>query len=160
MNKITQIPGTSKDHAYFPDNSIILRCEEIPWTDWALPGTRFKLLDYDRNRSYSVILLEISPEAPAEKHGHIGAANAYILQGGFSYEHGDVRAGQFFVEAGGIQHTPHIHPDGCTLLGWNYGVVVGLNEDGSPKGVIDVDWLIDQAKANNAFSHLEGVNRT
>jgi anti-sigma factor ChrR (cupin superfamily) len=147
-------------HAVFPDSSTIIRAEQVPWTEWALPGTEFKLLDYDRNRSYSCILLRISPDAPATIHKHLGAANAYILQGGFSYEHGSVRAGDFLVEAGGISHTPHIHPDGCTLLGFTYGAVVGLNEDGSVAGLIDVDWMIDRVKENGAFEHLQDVPRT
>ncbi|WP_349357351.1 cupin domain-containing protein [Stappia sp.] len=158
--KMTEIPAAPTQHQYFEDGSTLVRAEHIPWTEWALPGTEFKLLDYDRNRSYSVILLRISPDAPAVRHKHMGAANAFILEGGFSYEHGTIRAGQFMVEAGGVSHTPQIHPDGCTLLGFMYGAVVGLNEDDSIAGLVDVDWMIDQVRENNAFAHLEDVPRT
>ncbi|MBA1148827.1 cupin domain-containing protein [Ectothiorhodospiraceae bacterium WFHF3C12] len=160
MANTAQTQSDQLKHAYWPDGSTIVRAEQVPWTEWALPGTWFKLLDYDRNRSYSVILLRIEPTAPATPHKHIGAANAYILEGGFSYEHGEVRAGDFMVEAGGVTHTPQIHSDGCVLLGFMYGVVAGFEEDGSLAGVVDVDWMIDQARANDAFAHLEDVVRT
>ena len=28
----------------FPDRSTIVRAGQLPWTPWAMPGTRFKLL--------------------------------------------------------------------------------------------------------------------
>jgi 2,4'-dihydroxyacetophenone dioxygenase len=156
-NSLNYLPGASVDpahHAYWEDGSLIVRSKHIPWTPWALPGTEFKLLDFDRNHAYSCMLLRISPDAPSVLHKHIGAANAYILEGGFGYEHGAVYAGDFMCEAGGITHAPHIFKDGCILLGFNHGAVAGYGPDGQLDGVVDVDWLIERAKANNAFSHL------
>ena len=162
MNKPEKLPDASIDpaqHAHWADGSMIIRARHIPWSPWALPGTEFKLLDFDRNTSFSVILLKISPDAPETIHKHIGAANAYILQGGFGYDHGEVYEGDYMSEAGGVTHTPHVHPGGCTLLGFMHGAVAGYAEDGSVAGIVDVDWMIAQAKANNAFSHLEGGTR-
>lgn len=147
-------------HEFWEDGSLIVRAGQVPWTPWALPGTAFKLLDYDRNRSYYVMLLRIERDAPSVIHKHIGAANAFILQGGFSYDHGAVREGDFFVEAGGVEHTPKVDDDGCLLLGFSYGCVAGYDEEGRIAGVIDVDWMIDAAKAGGAFAHLEGVRRS
>jgi 2,4'-dihydroxyacetophenone dioxygenase len=149
-----------RQHAVFEDGSLIVRSASIPWTPWALPGTFFKLLDYDHNHSYTTILLRIEPDAIPTAHKHIGAANAYIIQGGFGYEHGHVYAGDFMVEAGGVTHTPTAHPEGCILLGFMHGAVQGLNPDGSIAGIVDVDWHIEAAKKNNAFSHLERVRRS
>ena len=104
-------------HQVFADGSLIIRAAQIPWTRWALPGTWFKLLDYDRNHCYTVILLKIDPDAPPTIHKHLGAANAYVIEGGFGYEHGEVYAGDDMVEAGGVTHTPHVHPGGSVLLG-------------------------------------------
>lgn len=146
-------------HEHWADGSMIVRAGQVPWTPWALPGTWFKLLDYDRNHSYSVILLKIAEDAPATVHKHIGAANAFILQGGFGYEHGQVHEGDFMVEAGGVTHTPQVHPGGCVLLGFMHGAVAGYAPDGSLAGVIDVDWYVEQAKAHGAFAHLEGARR-
>jgi anti-sigma factor ChrR (cupin superfamily) len=157
------IPAESvspRAHATFPDGSLIVRTAQVPWTPWALPGTWFKLLDYDHNHSYTVILLRIDPDAPPVTHKHLGAANAYILSGGFGYEHGSVYEGDYMVEAGGVTHTPHAHPEGCVLLGFMHGVVQGVNSDGSIAGVVDVDWYIEAAKRNGAFAHLEHVRRS
>ncbi len=151
-------PGRDS-HEYWDDGSIIVRTNKIPWTPWALEGTYFKLLDYSRNHSYFVFLLKIEASAPKAVHKHIGAANAYILQGGFGYEKGGVRAGDFFVEAGGIDHAPETDEDGCILLGFTNGAVAGYNDDGSIAGIIDVDWMVEQAKANGAFDHLSKVPR-
>ncbi|MEM9531481.1 MAG: cupin domain-containing protein [Pseudomonadota bacterium] len=147
-------------HEYWDDRSLIVRANQVPWTPWALEGTYFKLLDYSRNHSYFVFLLKIDASAPRAMHKHIGAANAYILQGGFSYEKGGVREGDFFVEAGGIDHAPETDPDGCILLGFSNGAVAGYNNDGSIAGVVDVDWMVEQAKANKAFDHLSKARRS
>ncbi|MBL4803120.1 MAG: cupin domain-containing protein [Emcibacter sp.] len=147
-------------HEVWDDGSLIVKTEQVPWTEWALPGTRFKLLDYNRNISYVVFLLKIDADATPTIHKHIGAANAYILQGGFYYDKGGVREGDYFVEAGGVSHTPVTDEDGCLLLGFGNGAIAGFNEDGSVAGIIDVDWMIDAAKANNAFAHLENAVRS
>ena len=149
----------NRQHQVFEDGSLIVRAAQIPWTPWALPGTWFKLLDYDRNHSYTAILLRIDDGAPETVHKHIGAANAYIIEGGFGYEHGEVYAGDFMVEAGGVTHTPHVHKGGSLLLGFMHGVVQGFNPDGTIAGVVDVDWHVDAAKKNGAFAHLENARR-
>jgi len=154
-----EVPAAERAHIGFPDGSMIVRAAQIPWTPWALPGTWFKLLDYNRNHSYICMLLKIAEDAPSIVHKHIGAANAYIVQGGFGYEHGDVYEGDYLVEGGGVTHTPYAHPGGCILLGFNHGAVQGFNPDGTIAGVIDVDWYIDAAKRNNAFAHLENMDR-
>jgi hypothetical protein len=151
---------TARRHEVFEDGSLIIRAAQIPWTRWALPGTWFKLLDYDRNHSYTVILLKIDHDAPPTVHKHLGAANAYVIEGGFGYEHGEVYAGDYMVEAGGVTHTPHVHPGGSVLLGFMHGVVQGFNPDGSIAGVVDVDWYIAAAKKNDAFAHLENARRS
>ena len=63
-------------------------------------------------------------------------------------------------EGGGVSHTPHTGPEGCTRLGFMHGAVAGYAPDGALAGVVDVDWYIEQVKANNAFSHLGGGTRT
>ena len=155
-----ELVAPAEPHRVFPDGSLIIRAAQVPWTPWTLPGTWFKLLDYDHNHSYTVILLKIASDAPPVMHKHIGAANAYIISGGFGYEHGHVYAGDFMCEAGGVTHTPTAHPEGCVLLGFMHGAVQGFNADGSIAGVVDVDWYIEAAKQNNAFSHLEQVRRS
>jgi hypothetical protein len=96
----------------YPDGSLIVRSREIPWTPWGMPGTQFKLLHCDDASSLLVILLKVEPGTVAGVHKHFGAAHAYILEGGFGYEHGEVFAGDYMVEAGGNTHQPFTGPKG------------------------------------------------
>ena len=96
----------------FPDRSSIVRAEQLPWTPWAMPGTRFKLLYINRAIQMTVVLLDVEPNTEASVHKHFGDAHAYVLKGGFGYEHGEVFEGDYMVEAGGIMHTPKTGADG------------------------------------------------
>lgn len=154
LNYVEDASIDPKEHAHWKDGSNLIRAKEIPWTPWAMPHTYFKLLDFDRNFSHLVFLLRIDAEAPAIVHKHIGAANAYIIEGGFSYDHGAVYEGDFMCEAGGVTHTPQVHENGCTMLAFGHSVVAGFNPDNSVSGFIDVDWMVDRAKENGAFGHL------
>ena len=62
-----------------------------------------------------------APGTVAGVHKHFGAAHAYIVEGGFGYEHGEVFAGDYMVEAGGITHQPFTGPNGLILLGFIWG---------------------------------------
>jgi 2,4'-dihydroxyacetophenone dioxygenase len=147
--------GTNpKESLVFPDGSLIVRAKEIPWTPWGMPGTSFKLLHCDDATSLLVILLKVEPGTVASVHKHFGAAHAYILQGGFGYEHGEVFEGDYLVEAGGIVHQPFTGPNGLILLGFMFGPLGGMDEQGNLAGVLDIDWHYQTAKANGAAGHI------
>lgn len=151
MNANTQAERRS---LLFPDGSTIVRAGRLPWTPWAMPGTSFKLLHINRSIQLTVVLLKVEPNTAAAVHRHFGDAHAYILSGGFGYEHGEVFEGDYMVEAGGITHTPHTGPDGVLMLGTMFGGLGGLNEDGSLAGVLDCDWHYQTALANGAADHI------
>jgi hypothetical protein len=138
----------------FPDGSSIVRANKLPWTPWAMPGTAFKLLYVNRAIALTVILLKVDPNSEAAVHKHFGDAHAFILKGGFGYEHGEVFEGDYLVEAGGITHTPHTGADGLLMLGFMFGGIGGFNPDGSLAGVLDCDWHYQTAKANGAADHI------
>ena len=138
----------------YPDGSLIVRTKEVPWTPWGMPGTHFKLLHCDDNSGLLVILLKVDPDNLSGVHKHFGAAHAYILDGGFGYEHGEVFEGDYLLEAGGISHQPFTGPRGVTMLGFIFGPLGGLAEDGSLAGVLDIDWHFQAAKANGAADHI------
>jgi hypothetical protein len=147
--------GTNpKESLVFPDGSLIVRAKEIPWTPWGMPGTSFKLLQCDDAASLLVILLKVEPGTVASVHKHFGAAHAYILQGGFGYEHGEAFEGDYLVEAGGITHQPFTGPNGLILLGFMFGPLGGMDEQGNLVGVLDIDWHYKTAKANGAADHI------
>ncbi|MBI3524937.1 MAG: cupin domain-containing protein [Betaproteobacteria bacterium] len=138
----------------FPDGSCIVRAKELPWTPWGMPGTHFKLLHVDDNFSLAVLLIKVEPNTPANPHKHFGAAHAYLLEGGFGYEHGEVFAGDYLVEAGGISHEPHTGADGAVMLGFLFGPLGGIAPDGSLAGLLDIEWHYQTAKANGAADHI------
>ena len=87
-------------------------------------------------------------------HKHFGAAHAFILEGGFGYEHGEVFEGDYLVEAGGITHQPFTGPKGVTMLGFMFGPLGGMDDNGNLAGVLDIDWHYQTAKANGAADHI------
>ncbi len=138
----------------FPDGSLIVRAANLPWTPWAMPGTRFKLLYINRAIQLTVILLDVEPNTEASMHRHFGDAHAFILKGGFGYEHGTVYEGDYLVEAGGITHTPNTGAEGVTMLGFMFGGLGGFTPDGQLAGVLDTDWHYQTANANGAADHI------
>jgi 2,4'-dihydroxyacetophenone dioxygenase len=144
-----------KKSLVYPDGSLIVRAKEIPWTPWGMPGTQFKLLHCDDASSLLVILLKVEPGTVAGVHKHFGAAHAYILEGGFGYEHGEAFAGDYLVEAGGITHQPFTGPKGLLLLGFMFGPIGGFDDAGNLVGMLDIDWHYQAAKANGAAGHIQ-----
>ena len=137
-----------------PDGSLIVRAKELPWTPWGMPGTQFKLLHCDDASSLLVILLKVDPGTVAGVHKHFGAAHAYILEGGFGYEHGEVFEGDYLVDAGGITHQPFTGPKGAVMLGFLFGPLGGFDGNGQLAGVLDIDWHVSAARANGAADHI------
>jgi 2,4'-dihydroxyacetophenone dioxygenase len=155
MNITHALTGTdSKISMAYPDGSVIVRAKELPWTDWGMPGTKFKLLHCDDASGLLVIMLKVDAGTVAGVHKHFGAAHAYILEGGFGYEHGEAFTGDYLVEAGGITHQPFTGPNGLVLLGFMFGPIGGMDEAGQLAGVLDIDWRYNAAKANGAADHI------
>jgi len=138
----------------YPDGSLIVRAKKLPWTPWGMPGTSFKLLHCDDVSSLLVILLKVDPGTIAGMHKHFGAAHAYIVEGGFGYEHGEVFAGDYMIEAGGITHQPFTGANGLVMLGFTFGPIGGFDDAGNLAGVLDIEWHYQAAKANAAADHI------
>jgi 2,4'-dihydroxyacetophenone dioxygenase len=140
--------------SHYSDGSIITRADEMPWTPWGMPGTHFKLLDINDDFGWFVFLLKVDPGTVAPMHKHFSAANAFTIEGWWGYEGRIVNAGQFIKEAGGISHAPMVGPEGTVMLAFGSGPIAGVDEDGNVVGVIDIDWMVNAAKANGAGDHL------
>ena len=139
----------------FPDGSSLVRCEQVPWTDWAMEGSEFKLLYINRSHSMFTALIRMRGGLETPDHHHFGKAHAFVLEGEFSYEYGTMFKGDYIVEAGGIHHKPTIGPDGATFFVIFYAGLSGVGEDGLPAGeFVDCEWMYRTAKANGAADHL------
>ena len=134
----------------YPDGSLSVRAKKLPWTPWGMPGTSFKLLHCDDVSSLLVILLKVDPGTIAGMHKHFGAAHAYIVEGGFGYEHGEVFAGDYMIEADAITHQRFTGANGLVML----GPIGGFDDAGNLAGVLDIEWHYQAAKANGAADHI------
>lgn len=138
----------------WPDGSVIARAASLPWTPWALPGSYFKLLHINRNVGMTVALIKMDPCEKTPPHHHFGDAIAYVLDGGFSYEHGSINEGEMICEPGGITHEPTIGPKGLVTLTIFFSGLGGVDGDNRVAGYIGCDEMYEMAAKNNAAAHL------
>ena len=140
----------------FPDKSCIVRCESIPWTPWAMPGSFFKLLYVNRTISMTVALIKLEAGRQTPDHYHFGEAHAYVLQGEFGYEHGKAYKGDLFVEGGSIAHKPLIsEKEDMITYTIFFGGLGAVGPDGKVINCISCDEMYDMANANGAADHIE-----
>jgi anti-sigma factor ChrR (cupin superfamily) len=156
LSQLAQMGRDPNKSVRFPDKSVIVRCETLPWTPWALKGSWFKLLYINRSVSMSVALIKIDKGTQTPDHFHFGEAHAYVLQGNFGYEHGLAFKGDHLVEGGGIAHKPVIGPDEDLItFSIFFGGLGGVKPDGTVDGCCGCDAMYEMAAANGAADHLE-----
>lgn len=127
---------------------------EVPWTPWVMEGTHFKLLAINELSGGFSMLLKVDPGVQAPVHGHLGSAEAYLVEGGFYYEEDDPgHAGYYTYERGGSIHQP-VSPQGCVMFAVTHGPLAGCNPDGSVSAVVDCRLMLQLAEANAAAAHV------
>jgi len=120
-----------------------------------MPGTWFKLLNINPVTGGFSMLLKVSPSNEAPIHGHFGAVEGVLLEGGFSYDEDRGRAGDYVYEGAGIRHIPRTHEDGMVMFAVVHGPLGGYHDDGSVAAVVDARLMYDMAVAANAADHIE-----
>ncbi|WP_116810167.1 2,4'-dihydroxyacetophenone dioxygenase family protein [Steroidobacter cummioxidans] len=127
----------------------------LPWADWVMPGTWFKLLNVNALTGGFSMLLKVSPDNAAAVHGHLGAVEGILLEGGFSYGEDRGRAGHYVYEGAGIRHEPTTHPDGMIMFAVVHGPLAGYHDDGAVAAVVDARLMYELAVAAGAADHIE-----
>lgn len=127
--------------------------DTIPWTPWAMEGTRYKLLNINEADGRFTFLLKVDPGVTAPIHKHIGEGEAWILDGSFGYGEEMGRKDWYSHEAAGSLHIPH-SPEGLLMFAISHGPILGYGDDGTIAGVIDVEWMYETARANGAADHI------
>ncbi|WP_224390007.1 2,4'-dihydroxyacetophenone dioxygenase family protein [Pseudonocardia sp. ICBG1293] len=131
---------------------------DIPWTDWLMPGTRFKLLYANLVSGSFTVILQVDPGVQATPHWHMGNVQAYILDGGFHYHEDDPgRTGTYTCEVAGAVHEP-IAPDGTTMLAFVDGPIAGYLPDGQLGVVADARLHYYMARDNDAVARTQVVD--
>ena len=143
--------------------------DETEWTDWLMPGTRYKLLYCNLVSGAFTILLQVDPGIKATSHWHVGNLQVYILEGGFYYYDGTVVVdGQtipdigtphsFTVETAGTIHEPFSTETGCVMLAMFDGPIGGYTEDGQLAVMGDARLHYYMAKDNDAVHNTQLVD--
>lgn len=127
----------------------------LPWNDWVMPGTWFKLLNVNPVTGGFTMLLKVEPDNLAPVHGHIGSVEGIILEGGFGYGDDRGRAGDYVREMGGINHIPNTDSDGMVMFAVVNGPLIGYNDDGSVAAVLDGKFMYELAASQGAAEHIE-----
>ena len=128
----------------------------IPWTEWVMPGTYFKLLNVNDMSSTFTMLLKVDPGNEAPLHHHLGSVEVYVIEGEFGY--GDDRggAGSYSCESAGAMHSP-TSPQGTVMFAVVNGPIVGYADDDSVAVIVDKDLMYQMAEANGAASHIRRI---
>lgn len=95
---------------------VVLNHNDLPWMASPEAGVKRRLLDRcgdEVARATSVVRYE--PGAVFPKHSHARGEEIFVLEGTFSDETGDYRAGTYIMNPPGSHHTPFSN-EGCTLF--------------------------------------------
>lgn len=131
---------------------------DIPWTNWLMPGTQFRLLYANLVTGSFTLILKVDEGVQATPHWHLGNVQAYILDGGFHYHEEDPGvAGTYTCEVAGAVHEP-IAPHGTTMLAFVEGPIAGYLPDGNIGVIADARLHYYMARANNAIERTQVVD--
>lgn len=95
---------------------VVLNHNDLPWMASPEAGVKRRLLDRcgdEVARATSVVRYE--PGAVFPQHSHARGEEIFVLEGTFSDETGDYRAGTYIMNPPGSHHTP-FSKEGCTLF--------------------------------------------
>ena len=86
------------------------------WKPLPVPGAFIKLLSFQADRGYAVLLGKLDPGTRYPAHINAGPEDFYILTGDLHVGSRVLGPGDFHHADAGSQHTENISVDGCTLL--------------------------------------------
>jgi quercetin dioxygenase-like cupin family protein len=86
------------------------------WLPMQVPGAFIKLLSYNREQGYAVLLGRLDPGSHYPAHRHSGAEELYLLSGDLRIGEQTLRAGDFHHSDPGTFHEDNRSEEGCTLL--------------------------------------------
>lgn len=137
-----------------PARPVFTDTRDIPWTPWVIEGTHFKLLRVNDLTGGFTMLLKVDPGNEAPVHGHIGAVEAFVIDGEFGYEDDRGGVGAYAFEPAGARHEP-TSPNGSVMFAVVHGPLVGYDEAGNVAGVVDGAAMYELAKAAGVHGHLD-----
>ncbi len=86
--------------------------EAIPFQPTRHPGVSIHFYRSDRASGHAAVMIRMEPGCGYPAHRHVGPEELFVLQGGFSDEHGTYRAGDYARFERGSSHSPVALHDG------------------------------------------------
>lgn len=86
------------------------------WMPMKVPGAFIKLLFFNKEAGYAVVMGRLEPGAVYPPHRHTGAEELYMLSGDLHIGDRILRAGDFHHSDPGTAHGENYSEQGCTLL--------------------------------------------
>ena len=90
--------------------------ESRGWKPLPIPGAAIKLLSFENERGYAVLLGKLDPGTRYPAHVNAGPEDFFILTGDLVIGERKLVAGDFHHADAGSQHEENHSVDGCTLL--------------------------------------------
>lgn len=116
---------------------VVVDTHRLAWLPSPQPGVERRMLERDGGEvARATTIVRFAPGASFAGHEHGGGEEIYVLEGGFSDEHGNYPAGSYLRNPPGSRHAP-TSAGGCLLLvklrqlpaGERERLVVGADEN-------------------------------
>jgi 2,4'-dihydroxyacetophenone dioxygenase len=147
----------ARQHCLLDDGGKIVRTDQIPWTRLTAPGLEgiaYKILNFDEDRGYMLVVNTFDPGSRFAAHKHLAMVEIFMLSGSFFYDNGQVYANDYMAEAGGVTHAP-ASDEGALMLTILHGPLQVLDAQGNPVVTVGIDEMYELARQNNAVAHLQ-----
>ncbi|MEM9394072.1 MAG: cupin domain-containing protein [Pseudomonadota bacterium] len=96
---------------------VVIRPEDYVWVDSPANGVQRMMLDRIGDEvARATTIVRFAPNSSFDAHSHGGGEEFIVLEGVFSDEHADYPVGSYVRNPIGTAHTPHIGPEGATIL--------------------------------------------
>ena len=139
--------ATGSDAKFDSIGASLIRTNERPWIDMG-GGNQVIVLRVSKETGFFSLLIKAPAGQVNAPHTHIGAADFYVISGGFDYRGGSARAGDWVYEPAGAVHDATTHPEDTIYLANSYGPIAFHGKDGGYTRISD--WRAITAMADRA----------
>lgn len=95
---------------------VVVRPGDAPWVASPMPGVERQMLDrIGAEVARATSIVRYAPKSYFSAHSHDGGEEFFVLEGTFSDEHADYRAGSYVRNPIGTSHSPHSE-NGCIIF--------------------------------------------
>ena len=129
-------PRSAAPAAFDALDASLIRTAEKPWLNMG-GGNEVIVLRVSRETGFFSILIKAAAGQVNAPHTHIGAADFYVISGGFDYRGGSAREGDWVYEPAGAVHDATTHPMDTIYLANSYGPVAFHGKNGGIAGIFD-----------------------